>query len=82
MSLCLKRVEISSVKLPDASEESIKNNYLYNHKKLFDDGGLNWYNDFRNYDPQIMRFIQFDNQRILIQRKIKRAYGEEIKDLN
>ena len=54
-------VGISSVKLPDASEGSINNNYLYNDKELFDDGGLNWYNyGFRNYDPQIGRFMQLD----------------------
>jgi len=48
-----------------AAEGSIKNNYLYNDKKFFDDGGLNWYDyGFRNYDPQIIRFIQFDTQRI------------------
>ena len=48
-----------------AAEGSIKNNYLYDDKKFFDDGGLNWYDyGFRNYDPQIIRFIQFDTQRI------------------
>ncbi|HZE85251.1 MAG TPA: RHS repeat-associated core domain-containing protein, partial [Puia sp.] len=37
------------------------NNYLYNDKELFDDGGLNWYDyGFRNYDPQIGRFLQSD----------------------
>ncbi|HET7117958.1 MAG TPA: RHS repeat-associated core domain-containing protein, partial [Hanamia sp.] len=57
----LKIAGISSVKLPDAAEGTIKNTYLYNDKEFFDDGGLNWYDyGFRNYDPQIGRFPQLD----------------------
>ena len=57
----LKIAGISSVKLPDAAEGSIKNTYLYNDKEFFDDGGLNWYDyGFRSYDPQIGRFMQLD----------------------
>ena len=52
---------ISSRKLPDASDGSIKNNYLYNDKELFEEADLNWYDyGFRNYDPQIGRFTQLD----------------------
>ena len=57
----LKIAAISSKKLPDTYEGVIKNNYLYNDKELFDDGDLNWYDyGFRNYDPQIGRFVQID----------------------
>jgi len=57
----LKIAAISSKKLPDAAELAIKNNYLYNDKELDDEGDLDWYNyGFRNYDPQIGRFIQID----------------------
>lgn len=57
----LKIAGISSVKLADANEGVIANKYLYNDKELFDDGGLNWYDyGFRNYDPQIGRFMQLD----------------------
>lgn len=57
----LKIAGISSKKLGDAGEGALKNNYLYNDKELFDDGGLNWYDyGFRNYDPQIGRFPQLD----------------------
>jgi RHS repeat-associated protein len=57
----LKIAGISSRKLPDASEATIKNNDLYNDKELIDDGDLNWYDyGFRNYDAQIGRFPQLD----------------------
>ena len=57
----LKIASISSRRLGDANEGTIQNNYLYNNKELFEDGGLNWYDyGFRNYDPQIGRFPQLD----------------------
>jgi RHS repeat-associated protein len=57
----LKIASICSRRLGDANEGTIKNNYLYNDKELFDDGRLNWYDyGFRNYDPQIGRFAQMD----------------------
>lgn len=57
----LRIAGISSRKLPDASDGSIKNNYLYNDKELFEDADLNWYDyGFRYYDPQIGRFPQLD----------------------
>jgi RHS repeat-associated protein len=57
----LKIAAISSKKLGDTYEGTLKNNYLYNDKELFDDGDLNWYDyGFRNYDPQIGRFTQLD----------------------
>jgi RHS repeat-associated protein len=57
----LKIAGISSKKLPDANEGHIDNKNLYNDKELFDDGDLNWYDyGFRNYDPQIGRFVQID----------------------
>jgi RHS repeat-associated protein len=52
---------LSSKKLGDSYEGTLKNNYLYNDKELFDDADLNWYDyGFRNYDPQIGRFPQLD----------------------
>jgi RHS repeat-associated protein len=57
----LKIAAISSVKLGDPDEGSLKNNNLYNDKELFDDADLDWYDyGFRNYDPQIGRFPQLD----------------------
>jgi RHS repeat-associated protein len=57
----LKIAAISSKKLGDTYEGTLKNNYLYNDKELFEDGDLNWYDyGFRNYDPQIGRFPQLD----------------------
>ncbi|MBS1578287.1 MAG: hypothetical protein JST29_01450 [Bacteroidetes bacterium] len=45
----------------DALEGSLKNNYQYNDKELWDDGDLNWLDyGFRNYDAQIGRFVQLD----------------------
>ncbi len=40
----------------------LSNPYLYNDKEMLDeDAGLNWYDyGFRNYDPQIGRFMQLD----------------------
>ncbi|HEV7781427.1 MAG TPA: RHS repeat-associated core domain-containing protein [Chitinophagaceae bacterium] len=52
---------LSSRKLGDVYEGSLRNNYLYNGKEFFDDADLNWYDyGFRNYDPQIGRFTQLD----------------------
>ncbi len=57
----LKIAAISSVKLGDEAEGGLKNNNLYNDKELIDDADLNWYDyGFRNYDPQIGRFIEQD----------------------
>lgn len=57
----LKIATLSSKKLGDSYEGTLKNNYLYNDKELFDDADLNWYDyGFRNYDPQIGRFTQLD----------------------
>jgi RHS repeat-associated protein len=57
----LKIAGISSVKMGDPNEGSLKNNNLYNDKELFDDADLDWYDyGFRNYDPQIGRFPQLD----------------------
>lgn len=57
----LKIATLSSRKLGSSYEGSLKNNYLYNGKELFEDADLNWYDyGFRNYDPQIGRFPQLD----------------------
>ena len=57
----LKIATLSSKKLGDNYEGTLKNNYLYNGKELFDDADMNWYDyGFRNYDPQIGRFMQLD----------------------
>ncbi|MBS1578289.1 MAG: RHS repeat-associated core domain-containing protein [Bacteroidetes bacterium] len=57
----LKIAAISSSKMGDALEGSLKNNYQYNDKELWDDGDLNWLDyGFRNYDAQIGRFVQID----------------------
>ena len=59
----LKIAGISSKKLADQTgdEGHTKNEYGYNDKELFDDGDLNWVDyGFRNYDPQIGRFLQID----------------------
>jgi RHS repeat-associated protein len=57
----LKIAGISSKKLGDPNEGSLKNNYLYNDKEIDDEGDLNWEDyGFRNYDPQIGRFVQVD----------------------
>lgn len=57
----LKIAAISSQKASENNEGSLKNEYLYNNKELFDDGDINWYDyGFRNYDPQIGRFVQLD----------------------
>lgn len=57
----LRIATLSSKKLGDNYEGALNNNYLYNGKELFDDADLNWYDyGFRNYDPQIGRFIQID----------------------
>jgi RHS repeat-associated protein len=57
----LKIATLSSRKLNDSYEGTMKNSYLYNAKELFDDADLNWYDyGFRNYDPQIGRFTQLD----------------------
>ncbi len=58
----LKIAAISSKKLGDANEGKLSNPYQYNDKEMLDeDAGLNWYDyGFRNYDPQIGRFMQLD----------------------
>jgi RHS repeat-associated protein len=57
----LKITTISSKKLGDTYEGTLDNKNLYNDKELFDDADLNWYDyGFRNYDPQIGRFMQLD----------------------
>ena len=57
----LKVAAISSKKLGDANEGSLKNNNLYNDKEINEDADLNWYDyGFRSYDPQIGRFPQLD----------------------
>lgn len=60
-SFGLKIAAISSKKLGDGNEGSLKNGHLYNDKDLWDDGDVNWYDyGFRNYDAQIGRFPQLD----------------------
>ncbi len=57
----MKIAGISSKKLPDPNEGGIDNKNLYNDKELFDEADLDWYDyGFRNYDPQIGRFVQLD----------------------
>jgi len=57
----LKIAGISSKRLVDSYDGLAKNDHLYNDKELWDDGELNWYDyGFRNYDPQIGRFVQLD----------------------
>ena len=58
----LRIVAISSKKLGDTAEGKLKNAYLYNGKELLDeDADLGWYDyGFRDYDPQIGRFVQLD----------------------
>ena len=57
----LKIAAISSQALPDPHEGTTDNNYLYNGKQLMPDANLDWYNyGYRNYDPQIGRFVQLD----------------------
>jgi RHS repeat-associated protein len=58
----LKIAGISSHKLQDVNEGKVSNPYQYNDKEMLDeDAGLNWYDyGFRNYDPQIGRFLQSD----------------------
>jgi RHS repeat-associated protein len=57
----LKIAGISSKKLGDDNEGSLRNEYGYNDKELWEEGDLNWLDyGFRNYDPQIGRFPQLD----------------------
>jgi RHS repeat-associated protein len=57
----LKIAAISSRKPGDINEGKLKNDYLYNDKELFEEADLDWYDfGFRNYDPQIGRFVQID----------------------
>lgn len=57
----LKITGISSTRLGDSYEGDLRNNYLYNDKDLFEDADLDWYDyGFRNYDPQIGRFVELD----------------------
>jgi RHS repeat-associated protein len=46
--------------LGDTNEGKLKNPYQYNGKEMLDeDADLNWLDyGFRNYDPQIGRFVQ------------------------
>ena len=58
-SFGLKIASLSSHAFDGGS--NIKNNYLYNDKELFEEADLNWYDyGFRNYDPQIGRFVELD----------------------
>lgn len=58
----LKIAAISSRKYQDSYDGTLKNPYQYNGKEMLDDDAdLNWYDyGFRNYDPQIGRFMQLD----------------------
>ena len=57
----LKIAAISSQTLTDPHEGTRENNYLYNGKELVPEANLDWYQyGFRNYDPQIARFVQLD----------------------
>lgn len=57
----MKIAALSSKKLGDAGDGSLKNLYLYNYKELNEDGDLEWYDyGYRNYDPQIGRFVAID----------------------
>jgi RHS repeat-associated protein len=58
----LKIAGISSKKLGDINEGKLSNPYQYNEKEMLDeDAGLNWYDyGYRNYDPQIGKFVQLD----------------------
>jgi RHS repeat-associated protein len=57
----LKIAGISSKKMADPGEGHIDNKNLYNDKELIDDADLDWYDyGYRNYDPQIGRFVQID----------------------
>lgn len=57
----LKIASISSKVLPDPNEGFTANKNLFNDKELIDEADLNWYDyGFRNYDPQIGRFVQLD----------------------
>ena len=58
----LRIAAISSRKLGDAAEGKLKNPYLYNGKELVDeDADLGWLDyGFRDYDPQIGRFVEAD----------------------
>lgn len=61
-SFGLKIAAISSKKYADNYDGTINNPYQYNGKEMLDDdANLNWYDyGFRNYDPQIGRFMQLD----------------------
>lgn len=61
-SFGLKISAISSKKIGDSYEGKLSNPYQYNDKEMLDeDADLNWYDyGFRNYDPQIGRFMQLD----------------------
>ena len=57
----LKIAGISSRVQPQADEGFVKNKNLFNDKEIIDEGDLDWYDyGFRNYDPQIGRFVQLD----------------------
>ncbi|HEY4289739.1 MAG TPA: polymorphic toxin-type HINT domain-containing protein [Puia sp.] len=57
----LKIAGISSRLQADPNEGATVNKYLFNDTELDDEADLNWYDfGFRNYDPQIGRFVQQD----------------------
>ena len=57
----LKISTLSSNKIPNSYDQSLKNGYLFNGKELIADADLNWYDyGYRYYDPQIARFPQLD----------------------
>ena len=57
----LKIAGISSRVLPDPNEGFVKNKNLYNDQEIVSEADLNWYDyGYRNYDPQIGRFVQQD----------------------
>jgi RHS repeat-associated core domain len=61
-SFGLRISAISSKKYADTYDGKINNPFLYNGKEMLDDDAdLNWYDyGYRNYDPQIGRFMQLD----------------------
>ena len=57
----LKIAGISSRVMPEADEGFVWNKNLFNDKEIVNEADLDWYEyGFRNYDPQIGRFVQLD----------------------